>query len=251
MTVSAVVLTHNNEASIAAVLEGLKWCDERILIDDFSTDDTLTRARAYNVKIVQRHIRDNFAAQRNAGLTEARGDWVLFIDSDEIVTNSLQKEILKNIYTDHLSNAFYIKRKDFLFGRELTHGETAQAQFVRLAKRNSGLWSRRVHETWNIQNGPVATLSTPLLHYPHTNVAQFLNQINWYSTIHAEVLYAERKRISFWLILIYPAMKFIQNYFLRLGFLDGTAGLISAVMMSFHSFLARGKMWELGKKKKY
>lgn len=248
MTVSAVILTHNNETTISAVLEGLKWCNERILVDDYSTDETVKRAREYKVKVILRHLVNDFAAQRNAGLTEAKGDWVLFVDSDEMVTSKLKQEILKCIQDDKFVG-YYVSRKDFLFGRELRYGETSRVKLLRLAKRNCGTWSRRIHEVWNVKS-PVGTLATPLFHYPHTDVAQFLSVVNRYTSINAEVFYEEGKRVSWWQIAVYPVAKFFQNYFLRLGFLDGTAGFICAMMMSFHSFLTRGKLWELQEKQK-
>lgn len=249
--ISAVILTHNNEDLIGDVLETLKWCDERIIIDDNSTDKTLELVKQYDVTVIQHALNDDFAAQRNIGLTKAGGDWVLFVDSDEIVTSKLASEIkaITQMPNDkcQMINGYYIKRKDFLFGRELKYGETSNVKLLRLAKKTAGVWERAVHETWNVQ-GPVASLTTPLLHYPHESISQFLAQINRYTTINARVFYNEGKRVSAWQIIAYPIAKFVQNYIIRSGFLDGTAGFVVAIMMSFHSFLTRGKLWELQQK---
>lgn len=246
--ISAVILTHNNQEMIGDVLETLKWCDERIIVDDNSTDKTLKIVKQYNVTIIQHALTDDFAAQRNIGLGKAGGDWVLFVDSDELVTSKLRDEILKQVQDDKYVG-FYISRKDFLFGRELKYGETANVKLLRLAKKNTGEWERAVHEAWNVKAEGVASLRTPLLHYPHSTISEFLTQINRYTTINARVFYNEGKRISAWQIITYPKAKFIQNYIIRLGFLDGTAGFVVAMMMSFHSFLTRSKLWELQQKK--
>ena len=248
--ISAVVLTHNNQEMIGDVLETLKWCDERIIIDDNSTDNTVALAKQYNVTVIQHKLGDDFAAQRNIGLSKAGGDWVLFVDSDELVPVALQKEILKAIrqQADRVQG-YYISRKDFLFGRELRYGETAHVKLLRLAKKGAGKWIRAVHETWNVKAEGVASLTTPLLHYPHSTVSKFLGQINRYTTINAKAFYRDGMRTSAWQIIWYPKAKFIQNYILRLGFLDGTAGFVVAMMMSFHSFLTRCKLWELQQKK--
>lgn len=245
--ISAVILTHNNQEMIGDVLETLKWCDERIIVDDNSTDKTLEVVKPYNVTVIQHALADDFAAQRNIGLGNAGGDWVLFVDSDELIPSKLRDEILEVTKNGSMTVGYYISRKDILFGRELRYGETAHVTLLRLAKRTAGIWEREVHETWNIK-GPVASLTTPLLHYPHSSVSEFLTQINRYTTINARVFYNEGKRISAWQILAYPKTKFIQNYIFRLGFLDGVAGFVVAMMMSFHSFLTRGKLWELQQK---
>jgi glycosyltransferase involved in cell wall biosynthesis len=246
--ISAVILTHNDQEMIGDVLETLKWCDERIIIDDNSTDKTLDAVKPYQVTVVRHALADNFAAQRNVGLAKAKGDWVLFVDSDELVPSILRDEILDVIGKNSITAGYYLSRNDIVFGRKLKYGETAHVKLLRLAKKTAGKWERAVHETWNIQ-GPVASLMTPLLHYPHASVSEFLRQINRYTTINARIFYDTGMRVSAWQILVYPKAKFIQNYILRLGFLDGVAGFVVAMMMSFHSFLTRGKIWELQQKK--
>jgi glycosyltransferase involved in cell wall biosynthesis len=247
--ISVVILTHNNQEMIADVLDSLKWCDERIIVDDHSTDKTLEYVKPYDVTIFQHDLHDDFAAQRNFGLSKAKGEWVLFVDSDELVQSILRDEIIKATKNNSTIVGYYISRKDFLFGRELKHGETAHVRLLRLAKKDAGSWKRNVHEVWDI-HGSVASLTTPLLHYPHPRVSQFLAEINWYTTINAKVFFDEGVRTNVWQIILYPKAKFIQNYFFRLGFLDGAAGFVIAMMMSFHSFLTRSKLWELQHKKK-
>ncbi len=246
--ISAVILIHNNEDSIQKTLESVSWCDERIVVDDNSTDKTREIAKNVGAIVYQHALNDNFAEQRNFGLEKAKEKWILFVDSDEIVNSNLRDEMLKLIQHDKGIQGYYIKRKDILFGRELRYGETAHVKLLRLAKKNAGKWARAVHETWNV-NGPVASLTTPLLHYPHSTISEFLTQINRYTSLNAREFYYEGKRVSAWQIIVYPKAKFIQNYIVRLGFLDGAAGFVVAMMMSFHSFLTRGKLWELQQKK--
>ena len=245
--ISAVVLTHNNEDTICKTLESVSWCDERIVVDDYSTDKTKEIAKNAGAVIYHHALNDDFSSQRNYGLEKASGEWVLFVDSDEIVISNLRDEMLKLIQRDKNVVGYYIKRNDFLFGRELRYGETANVRVIRLAKKGVGKWERNVHETWNVQ-GPIAFLTTPLLHYPHSSVSAFLSQINRYTTINAKVFFDQGICTSAWQIIMYPIAKFIQNYIFRLGFLDGVAGLVIAIMMSFHSFLTRGKIWELQQK---
>lgn len=240
--ISAVVLTHNDEIILPRCLEGLRWCDEVIVIDDNSTDGTVNVAKKLGVKVCFHPLNDDFAGQRNFGLAQAGGEWVLFVDSDEVVTPHLAGEIRKAVKT--VKKGFYIKRKDWIFGRWLTHGETANVRLLRLARKDSGKWVQPVHEVWRVE-GMVGELTTPLLHYPHNNVAQFLEEINWYSGVYAQYLHARGIQEPAWQMVAKPVSKFFINYVWRLGFLDGTAGIVVALMMSFHSFLVRGKLRKL------
>jgi len=239
--ISAIVLSQNNELSIEKTLQNLTWCDERIVIDDFSTDNTVSIAKKYATVYTHR-LHNDFAAQRNFGLEKAKNPWVLFVDSDEIVPPALAKEIQKSIEID--CAGFYLKRQDYLFDRKLLHGETSRVRLLRLAKKDKGIWTRPIHEIWEIK-GVIGTLENPFDHFPHPDVAQFIEDINRYSTINAQFFYSQHIRVLWWHILAYPAAKFFVNYIWRLGFLDGTPGAIMALGMSMHSFLTRAKLWLL------
>ncbi|OGG35556.1 hypothetical protein A2363_03470 [Candidatus Gottesmanbacteria bacterium RIFOXYB1_FULL_47_11] len=240
--ISAVILSHNNETSIENTLTSLAFCDERIIIDDFSTDNTAGIAKKAGAVVYARSLNGDFAAQRNFGLEKAKGEWALFVDSDETVSAGLAKEIQNVVAIDCVG--FYVKRQDWLFGRKLLHGETDRVRLLRLARRGAGKWVRPVHEVWQIK-GLTGTLDTPLDHFPHPNVAQFIDSVNRYSSINAKYLHGQHVKVLWWHILAYPTAKFFMNYIWHRGFLDGTQGAIIAIMMSMHSFLTRAKLWLL------
>ncbi len=242
-TISTILLTHNDESIIARCLKSVAWCDEIIVIDDYSDDTTVAVARKHDAQIFKKALHDDFAAQRNFGLNRAKSDWVLFIDSDEIVSPQLRDEIKRVIQQDE-AVGYTMKRRDFLFGKWLKHGETVGVELLRLARKNVGSWKRPVHETWEVK-GAVLTLQAPLLHYPHATIAEFLASINRYTTINARVFKDDGVTASWFEIFVYPAAKFINNFIFRAGFLDGTAGFIVAALMSFHSFLTRAKLYFL------
>lgn len=245
--ISAVILTKNEEENIYDCIKNLSWCDEVIIVDDNSEDKTTNIAEKLNAKVFVRSVNNDFSAQRNFGLSKAKGDWVLFIDADERVPDALAFEIsnIANQITDQALGAykgFYIKRIDFMWGRKLRFGETGDTRLLRLAEKNSGKWEGKVHEKWKV-NGRITSLKNPIMHFPHKTFQEFLKEINFYTTIRAEELFKKGTRANFFSIVIYPFGKFILNYFLRRGLLDGVAGLIVALAMSFHSFLVRGKLW--------
>ncbi len=242
--ISAVILTKNEEENIKKCLDCVLWCDEKLLIDDYSTDNTVDLARKLGAKVFERRLGKDFSAQRNFGISKAKNEWVLFIDADEIVSDDLKKEILKKVQENKEINGYFIKRQDFVFGKKIKHGEFGENWLLRLGKSNFGKWEGKVHEEWKIKD-KVEKLMYPLEHSPHRNIDEFLKKVNFYTDIRAKELFDSGVKTNFFSVAFYTKLKFIQNYFLKLGFLDGTAGLVLALLMSFHSFLVRGKLWHL------
>jgi len=242
-SITAVILTKNEEENISNCLKSLSWCDEIIVIDDNSRDKTVEIARKCKAQIFVNPLGNDFSKQRNFALTEANGLWVLFIDADEIVPDALAYEIQNAIGQGNF-NGFYIKRVDSMWGKQLIYGETGRMKLLRLAKKDSGLWEGKIHEIWKIRE-PVGILNNSLHHFPHASLREFLKEINFYTDIRAEELKEKNIKASFWDILSYPSGKFIVNYVFKRGFMDGINGLVFAIIMSFHSFLVRGKLWIL------
>lgn len=243
--ITAIVLTKNEEKNIKACLDSLSWCDEVMVIDDESSDKTREIAEHSGATVYMRSLKNDFANQRNFGLEKATNEWVLFIDADERVPLSLNYEILSIINNPIDAGVGYkIRRIDTMWGRQLSHGETGSASFLRLAKKAGGKWNGEVHEVWQVK-GTTKTVKNAILHYPHQSVTEFLTEINTYTDIRAQELYEKKKRYPVVMIAIYPVSKFIVNFFLKRGFQDGIPGLVIALMMSFHSFLVRGKLWQL------
>jgi len=238
--ISAAVLTKDEEKNIEECLKTLKWCDEIIIIDDYSDDKTVEIAKKLGARVFKHHLNNNFAQQRNFGLQQAQGEWVFFVDADERITPELAKEIQQEVKKDE-RYAFVFKRQDFFMGKPLKHGESAQVRLLRMAKKN-GEWQRAIHEVWKTK-WRTKTLKNPILHYSHPTISQFLLQTNFHSTLHAKALRKEGVKFSLFRLIFNPLGKFLQNYIWRLGFLDGMPGLIMALMMSFHSFLARAKLF--------
>lgn len=232
---TAVILTKNNQLEISQLLKSLSWCNEIIVIDDNSIDQTRQIAKSYKAKVFKRSLNADFAAQRNFALSKAKSKWVLFIDSDEQISDSLAEEIQTTILeTD--KDGFYIQRVDNWLGKRLSHAEFG-INLLRLGKKDKGKWTNSVHEVWNIKN--TGKLKNTLLHNPHSSVAEFVSEINFYSDIHSK----SKSEVNFWQTIFYPIGKFLNNYYLKLGFKESTHGFVAITLMSFHSFLAWSKAW--------
>jgi len=244
--ITVIILTKNEEENIGRCLESVKWCDEIIVIDDKSSDRTIEIVRKYKATIYPHPLNNDFSAQRNFGISKAKCEWILYVDSDEVVSDALAYEISNAIGLKDQNlngfNGFYVSRSDFIWGKRLKYGETGNIKLLRLARKNYGAWEGMAHERWKIK-GPIGSLRNPLLHYPHKTLEEFLKEINFYTDIRASELKSKNTKVFFYSILLYPLGKFIVNYFIKRGFMDGIPGLIIATVMSFHSFLTRGKLW--------
>lgn len=166
----------------------------------------------------------DFAECRNNAMQQARGEWVMFLDSDEEITPALAKEIKRLVAPKESSfvseasslaptksnpsgfgrtseffqrknsgssekfgnpTGFYVKRRDRFLGKWLQHGETAHVKLLRLARKDAGKWVRPVHEVWRVE-GVVGTLREPILHYSHQTVDEMLEKLDWYSNLESE-----------------------------------------------------------------
>lgn len=214
---SVVILTHKDERGISS----FDWADEVVIVSD-----------------EEKPLACDFAAKRNWGLAKAQGDWVLFIDPDEEVSEELRDEIPMAIGMTKY-DGFYINRRDYFMGRWLRFGETGQVRLLRLAKKDAGVWKRKVHEYWDIKNA--GELKNPLKHFAHPTIGSFISKINLYSDIDA----GEFQHLNYF-DLLKPVGKFLNNYFFKLGFLDGVPGLAMAIMMSIYSLTVRVKQFEYG-----
>jgi len=260
---SAIILTKNEEKNIERCLQSLDFVDEIVVVDDYSTDRTLnqiSKIKKQNdklkIKIFQRNLNSDFAAQRNFGMEKASGEWIFFLDADEELSKELKEEIKEVINYASLERddlvGFYLIRRDFFWGRGVRFGEVLKVRrkgILRLIKKGFGKWYGKVHEELKI-NQPVGGKKLKTLqlrnfinHFPHQTVKEFLQEINFYSSLRADELFQKGKKTNILEIIFYPLFKFILNYVIYFGFLDGSSGFIYAFMMSFHSFLVRGKLF--------
>ncbi len=246
VAISAVVLTRDEEKNLESCLGSLDFCEEVIIVDDGSTDKTEEIAKKYSAKIYRRALADDYASQRNWAMEKASHDWILFVDADEQVSKDLRKNLTGIIEKSNQFSTYYIKRRDFFWGRELRFGETHKIRsqgLIRLVKKNAGHWVGQVHETFYTDKA-VGRLSGYLDHYPHQTVREFIKDVNRYSSIRAKELDKQGVKANIFTVCFLPLGKFILNYWLKLGVFDGVAGFIYAFFMSFHSFLVRAKLYQ-------
>jgi len=241
--ISGVILTKNSQETIRTAIESLHFCEEIIVIDDFSIDETVKLAKKLGARVYKRHLKNDFSSQRNFALSKAKYSWVFFIDSDECADEMLRREIVERVGHEKMSG-YFVYRKNYWHGKELKCAEFGRTKILRLAKRNAGKWKRRVHEYWDI-DGECGELSSPLNHYLHKSVSGIVDVLNFQSGIHSRENIREKKQFFLVKAICFPPLKFIRNYVFWGGWRDGMHGFILAIFMSFHSFLAWSESWRL------
>ncbi len=242
-TISATVITLNEERNIRACLDSLAWCDELIVVDSVSSDQTVALARQQGARVIARPF-TNYADQKNFALAQASMDWILSVDADERVTPDLAAEIIAALANPGDVVGFFLPRRNHIFGRWINHGEWWPQHKLRLIRRSQGHWQGVVHELL-VVHGPVRYLYAPLLHYSPETINDFVHTTERYATMEAQASYAAGARSSLWKMLLYPSALFAYEYIWRLGVLDGYHGLVLAILMAYYSFLKRAKLWEL------
>lgn len=244
---SAVILTKNEEKNIEEAIKSVSFAKQVLVIDDYSTDKTRQLAEKIGIKVIQHRLNNDFAKQRNFALEKCRYDWVLFIDADERISEALKNTIL-GLDENSNTSAYLFPRADWFWNKKLRFGETGNCFVFRLVHKKRGFFTRSVHEKWIAKKGVIKKLKQPLYHYPHPSIKEFLQTINFYSSLNANYYQQIGKKTNVFDIILTPLFKFIYTYFVKLGFLDGPAGFVYSFMMSFHSFLTRSKLYMLSDK---
>ena len=240
---SVVVVTLNEEERIRACLESVAWADEIVVVDAESTDKTATIAREFTDRVIVRPW-PGFAAQKNFGLAEASGDWVLSLDADEQVSPELREEILRVLAGDGPYDGYRVPRRNLFGGQWVRHGGLWPDWQLRLFRRaRGGFVERAVHESVEV-TGAVGRCRGPLVHRSYRDVADFLARADRYSTLAAEEWVRSGRRVRATDFILRPAGRFLSMYILKLGCLDGVRGLLLACLYAYYVFIRSVKAWE-------
>lgn len=234
---SIVILTNRNDSKFEQALNSAQFAQNILIIDNNSKNDWNDLQKKYQFEIIE-HSKAiiNFAKVRNKALESVKTTWVLFLDSDEILPKNAATEI-KNIIENNTYDAVSIKRIDYFLGKPLSFGETGNILFIRLFKTEHGKFVRNVHERVEI-SGKLGSANFNISHFSHDSIKDFLAKITHYAMLESKNK-STNKNETFIQMCTFPIIKFILNYFVKLGFLDGYRGLIYAIMMSLHSFFVR------------
>lgn len=246
-SISAVIITLNEEANIRRCLEGVRWADEIIIVDSGSTDGTLDICKEYGC-LVFNHEWEGYSRQKNFAIALAKNDWVLSLDADEEITPELAKEIISGVATENPADAYVMPRSSLFLARWMRHGGWYPDRQLRLFKRGTGTFKDvPMHEYIIMRDGSarIERLRNPLRHYTYPTVADFVKRADSYTTIEAEAMLAEGRvprHLILTLMTVFP-LKFLETYAYKGGWRDGIHGLIAATLVSARVFMRYAKVW--------
>jgi glycosyltransferase involved in cell wall biosynthesis len=274
---SVVIITYNEEANIGRTLQSVQPLvqdghGEIIMVDSGSTDRTVEIAKSYGAKVYVEQWK-GYAAQKNSAIDKAAGDWILSLDADESLEPDLAQLISAQSNPPEIGSAewcltmvlagkavtnlqlakgepvgFWFPRKNYFLGRWIKHGGFWPDQKLRLFRRGKGrVKDALVHETIEVE-GNTLKLKHALVHHSYPTLSDYIEHMNRYSSLGAEMAAARGQHGSFTNIVLRPLFTFIYNYFFRLGFLDGREGLLGHLYHAVYVSWKYAKVWELSRK---
>jgi glycosyltransferase involved in cell wall biosynthesis len=250
VTLSVAIITKNEEGNIHRTLESVRWADEVIVVDSGSTDRTCEIARELGAKVFIEEWK-GFAAQKNSAIEKCSGDWILSLDADEEVTPELAQNIRFEL-NEKPQAAYWIQRRNLFLGRWMKRGGFYPDPKLRFFAKKTGRFpDRAVHEDMELRPGVKAerTLQGDLMHHAYPTLSSYIEHMNSYSSLGAEMAVAKGQgRFSILNIVVRPLATFIYNYIFRLGFLDGREGLLLHLYHSVYVSWKYAKAWEKQKR---
>ena len=250
---SVAIITCDEERNLARTLASVSFANEIVIVDSGSQDRTLEIAESFGAKIFSRQW-TGFASQKNFAIEQCTGDWILSLDADEELSPELCRQISVLLPTNPPADAYFIKRRNMFLNRWMRHGGYYPDPKLRLFRRAAANFSsplhfgeRPVHETI-VFDGESATLDFDIIHHAYITLEDYLEHMDRYSTLGAQLLVSQghtsRRFLPFvWNVFFVSQFTFLWNYFFRLGFLDGRAGLLLHLYHSTYVSWKYAKAW--------
>ena len=234
--ITACIITYNEADRIAACINSVQFCNEVIVIDSGSSDQTTAIAESLGAKVQFRKF-DGFRSQKQFAVEQASNAWVICMDADEIVSDQLKVSILKarDRGFDGCTGIRYARCSHYA-GRFLKHGVIYPDRVFRLFDRNFAGWhgDREIHE-FVVNCGKTKVISGDLLHYPYRSFDHHVEKMRTYAKMMAEYRFEKGAKPSIVKLFISPCALLLRGLILRLGFLDGWQGITFHLIMAFYS----------------
>lgn len=225
------------------MLESVSWADEILVIDSRSTDDTVKIAEGLGARVLLRDF-DDFSSQKNFAQSQAKNDWILNLDADELCPPALSQEIAN--LAENGPRGYFVARKNYFQDRWIRHCGWYPDYKLRLYDRNAGIWKGKVHEGVQLEGTP-ARLSTPLEHRTYKGFERYLSSVVLYARMAAEQMKEQGRNAGILDLLFRPPAGFLKKYFLQCGFLEGRPGFVIASLTAYGIFCRYSFLWEMGK----
>jgi len=251
---SIIVLGGNEEQMIIDCLKSCNWASEIILVAANSTDNTINLAKKTisNIKIFKTfdEYNKNFSKWRNIGFKHSTKDWILYIDADERISQSLKNEIIKIIKNNKFTH-FAIPRANFYLGKRVKYGGSYPDFVKRLFKRNNfNGYKGFLHEE-PVVSGNIGYVKSDLIHFTHRDLHSMLQKTLVWSDMEAQALFkSDHPPVVWWRIIRMMLTKIWERLIKQKMWKDGTVGWISVIFESFNTFLIYARLWEIQQRQK-
>lgn len=239
---SVALIAHNEAHQLRACLASARWADEIVVVENASTDGTAELARELGAKVISTPDWPGFGAQKNRALEACTGEWILVIDCDERISAELRAQIEQAMAAPRF-DVYRIPRRSTYCGQFIEHSGWRPDYVLRLLRRGSARFTdAKVHERLDVQ-GPVGTLTAPLVHFSFRSLDEVIAKMNRYSSDSAAMLAARGKAPGLLTAVMHGLAAFVRSYVLRRGFLDGRLGFVLAVSNAEGSYYRYIKAW--------
>lgn len=238
----------NEEQNIRRCLESVKWCDEIVVVDSGSTDETLSICREYTDRIFERSW-PGFVEQKRFALGQCTHEWALNIDADEEVSPELRDEMIEMLSADMKQqiehSGFYLLRVVFYLNRWWRKGGWYPEYRLRFFRRKATSWGGEDPHEKALVTGRTMRLKNELRHYTYADMSQHARSLNMLSSVAAASMHARGESSTLLQMVLNPLFRFFKFYVLKKGFLEGLPGFIVALLEGHYVFLKYVKLWEL------
>ncbi len=247
MQISVIIIAKNEEDNLRRSLPKLSWCEDIIVVDDNSTDNTVAVAELFGAKVYGRTF-DGYGPQKKFGISKARFDWILNIDADEVLTDALIDELRKLDLESGGFSGFEIPVRHVFMGKVFRHGKESRFYHLRLFNRHNGDFnSATVHEKVEV-DGKTGRLSNVILHYSYKDLDHYFYKFNIYTSVGARNLKAKGKSRSLLLCLAAFPFYFVKHFFVYGNILNGRPGFIWSYLNAWYHTVKYLKLYELNRK---
>jgi glycosyltransferase involved in cell wall biosynthesis len=228
------------------ILAARRVADEVLVADSGSTDGTLDIvAELGGCRVVEREY-VNSGNFKNWAIPQAAHPWVLIVDADERVTETLAGEINELLSLGPAHDGYHVYRANFFLGHRIRYSGWGRDKVLRLFRRDLGRYEGESdHAEVGIATHNEGRLKQRLEHFTYWSYDQYFLKFHRYTVQGAQNKHAAGRRAGFWRMLLAPPLRFLHCYIVRLGFLDGMAGLQISALTGMSSFVKQVRLWEL------